>query len=100
LIRNLRATPSTDADLRRALLRSVQFRDGDVLVDGVPVRDHADGRLRLSWPERIDGADHRHPLIRHRDIAARREVEEAILRELNRQGIDGERPTSREESKP
>jgi hypothetical protein len=93
VISDLHATPGTDADLERGLLGFVRFRYGSVLVDGVTVRRTLDGRLTLSWPERVDRAGRKHAVVRPADDTARVELERevlAALAHLERDRKDGE----------
>jgi DNA-binding cell septation regulator SpoVG len=100
MIANLRATPASDADAARGLLGYLRFDYGSVVVDGVTLRRHSDGRLGLSWPERTDRAGRRHPLVRPVDDAARRQIEDEVLRELTRQELEADRATPLRERKP
>jgi DNA-binding cell septation regulator SpoVG len=100
LIRSVRFTPSSDADAERGLLAFVRFDFGPFIFDGVTLRRHADGRLGLTYPERTDRAGRRHPLVRPIDDAARREIEDAVLRELTRQELVGDQASDRGERKP
>jgi DNA-binding cell septation regulator SpoVG len=88
MIRDLHATPGTDADFERGLVAFLRFRYGDVLVDGVCVRRTLDGRIVLAWPERRDGAGRRHAIVRPASEAARVELERAVLAELAQQELD------------
>lgn len=85
MISSVRFIPASNADAERGLLAYVKLEFGTLLVDGVTLRRHADGRLGLTWPERTDRAGRRHPLIRPVSDAARRELEDAVLAELARQ---------------
>lgn len=100
MIRAVRFTPGTDADADRGLLAYVRIEFGPLVLDGVTLRRHADGRLGLTYPERTDRAGRRHPLVRPVDDVARREIEAHVLRELNRQELEGDRATPPGESKP
>jgi len=71
----------SDADIRTGLLGFVSVYYGDVVLDGLTVRQTADGRLTLSFPERRDRRGGRHPYIRPVDDAARQRIEKAILSE-------------------
>jgi len=85
MIRAIRFIPASDAEAERGLLAYVKLEYGPLVLDGVTLRRHADGRLGLTWPERIDRAGRRHPLIRPVSDAARRELEDEVLAELARQ---------------
>lgn len=85
MIGHIRFTPSSDADADRGLLAFVRLDLGPVQLDGITLRRTLDGRLTLAWPERTDRAGRRHALIRPIDDAARRELEHAVLLEMNRQ---------------
>ena len=100
MITAVRFTPSSDAEAERGLLAYVKINFGPLVLDGVTLRRHADGRLGLTYPERTDRAGRRHPLVRPVDDAARREIEEQVLRELNRQELWVDRATPPGESKP
>ena len=69
----------SDADVRTGLLGFVSVYYGDVVLDGLTVRQTADGRLTLSFPERRDRRGGRHPYIRPIDDAARQRIERAIF---------------------
>ena len=99
MIRAIRFIPASDADAERGLLAFVKLEVGPLILDGVTLRRHADGRLGLSWPERTDRAGRRHPLVRPVDDAARRELEAEVLAELARQERE-RRAAEREEGKP
>jgi DNA-binding cell septation regulator SpoVG len=100
LIRAVRFIAASDTDAERGLLAYVKLEFGPLVLDGVTLRKHSDGRLGLSWPERTDRAGRRHPLVRPVDDEARREIEEAVLRELTRQELEADRATPRGEVKP
>ncbi len=100
MIRAIRFIPASDADALRGLLAYVKLELGPLVLDGVTLRRHADGRLGLSYPERTDRSGRRHPLVRPVDDAARREIEEQVLRELTRQELEGDQATRCRESKP
>lgn len=100
MIRAIRFIPASDAEAERGLLAYVKLEFGPLVLDGVTLRRHADGRLGLSYPERTDRSGRRHPLVRPVDDAARREIEEQVLRELTRQELEGDQATRCRESKP
>jgi len=100
VIRAIRFIPASDAEAERGLLAYVKLEFGPLVLDGVTLRRHADGRLGLSYPERTDRSGRRHPLVRPVDDAARREIEEQVLRELTRQELEGDQATRCRESKP
>jgi DNA-binding cell septation regulator SpoVG len=100
MIRAIRFTPGTDADAERGLLAYVRIDFGPLVLDGVTLRRHADGRLGLTYPERTDRAGRRHPLVRPANDDARREIEDAVLRELTRQELGGDQASDRGERKP
>ncbi len=89
MIGAIRFIPASDAEAQRGLLAYVKLEFGPLILDGVTLRRHADGRLGLSYPERTDRSGKRHPLVRPVDDAARREIETAVLTELNRQELAG-----------
>lgn len=88
MIRAIRFTPSSDAEAARGLLAYVKLEYGPLILDGITLRRHASGRLGLAFPERTDGHGRRHPLVRPINDAARVEIEEEVLRELNRQELE------------
>jgi hypothetical protein len=100
VIRDLHATPGTDADFERGLVAFLRFRYGDVLVDGVTLRRHSNGTIGLSWPERTDRAGRKHPLIRPVNDEARRQLEHDVLRELSRRELENDRANPSGERKP
>ena len=85
MIRSVRFIPASDAEAERGLLAYVKLEFGPLILDGVTLRRTLDGRLTLGWPERTDRQGNRHPLMRPISDAARLELENAVLRELNRQ---------------
>jgi hypothetical protein len=87
MIHDLRATPASDAEAERGLLGYLRFEYGGLVLDGVTLRRTLDGRLTLGWPERRDGQGRRHPLVRPSSDAARRELEDAVIAELDRQEL-------------
>lgn len=95
----IRFVPASDAEAERGLLAYLKIDFGPLVLDGVTLRRHADGRLGLSWPERTDRAGRRHPLVRPVDDAARRELESEVLAELARQERE-RRAAERAEGKP
>jgi len=90
VIRAVKFTAASDAEAERGLLAYVKLEFGPLILDGVTLRRHADGRLGLTYPERTDRAGRRHPLVRPVDDVARREIEEEVLRELTRQELEGD----------
>jgi DNA-binding cell septation regulator SpoVG len=100
MITAVRFTASSDAEAQRGLLAYVKLEFGPFIFDGITLRRHADGRLGLTYPERTDRAGRRHPLVRPVDDAARREIEEAVLRELTKQEFERGRATPLGERKP
>lgn len=70
------------------LLGWVRCTIGGVLqLDGIALRRTATGRLRLSFPERVDGAGRNHPIVRPMTEELRREIERQILDVLG-SGVD------------
>lgn len=79
-VRALRFTPASRESRRTGLLGWVAFRLGsDWLVDGVAVRRTLGGEVRLSFPQRVDGAGRAHPFLLPACSRARRELERAVL---------------------
>jgi len=99
VIHDIRFIPASDADAERGLLAFVKLEFGPLILDGVTLRRHADGRLGLSWPERTDRAGRRHPLVRPVDDEARVALEREVLAELARQERE-RRSAERAEGKP
>ncbi len=80
-------TPAPRTDIRRGLLGWVRFRIGDDWqVDGVALRRTRSGRLAISYPCRLDRSKHEHPYVLPVDARVRRQVELALLAELEREG--------------
>ena len=100
MIRAIRFTPSSDAEAARGLLAYVKLEYGPLVLDGITLRRHADGRLGLAFPERTDSRGRRHPLVRPINDAARVEIEGEVLRELNRQEVERDQATGQGEVKP
>ena len=73
---------------------------GWAIVEGVTLPKDVEGRLGLSWPERTDRVGRLHLYIRPIDDAARREIEDEVVRELTRQELEGAQVPPRRESKP
>ena len=74
---------SSQVESRTGLLGWCSFTLGNLIrVDGVCVRRTREGRLVLSFPARRDRAGIDHPYVRPVDDATRRQIEDAILREL------------------
>lgn len=99
MISAIRFIAASDADAERGLLGFVKLEYGPLILDGVTLRRHADGRLGLSWPERTDRAGRRHPLVRPVDDEARVALEREVLAELARQERE-RRAAERAEDKP
>lgn len=95
----IRFVPASDAEAERGLLAYLKIDFGPLVLDGVTLRRHADGRLGLSWPERTDRAGRRHPLVRPVDDEARVALEREVLAELARQERE-RRAAERAEGKP
>jgi hypothetical protein len=80
LVSDLHFQPGGWRDLASGLLGYLSFRVAGVLVvDGATLRETADGRLTISWPERRDGAGRRHPIVRPADLAMRRAIEAEVI---------------------
>ncbi len=99
MIRAVRFVPASDADADRGLLAYLKIDFGPLVLDGVTLRRHADGRLGLSWPERTDRAGRRHPLVRPVNDEARELLEREVFKELGRQERE-RRAAERAEGKP
>lgn len=100
MIRAVRFIPSTDKNAEHGLLAYVKFELGLFIFDGITLRRTLNGRLTLAYPERTDRAGRRHALVRPIDDDARREIEEAVLRELTRQELEADQAPARGERKP
>ena len=76
-------TNGSPADIRSGLIGWITCVLNDtLLVDGVTLRQTADGRLTLSYPTRRDGKGRKHPLVRPVDDDARRDIERQIFAKL------------------
>ncbi len=72
-----------DHERAKGLLAWISVVISDALVlDGLTLRRTRDGELRVSYPERTDGAGRRHPIVRPINEAARTAIEEQILQAL------------------
>ena len=78
-------TRASDAD-HPGLRGWAKFRIGEFQVDGFVVRVDAFGVYRLEFPARIDRMGRRHPVLRHTDRRAHRELGHRLLAELERGG--------------
>lgn len=79
----VRLTAGSARDEASGLLGFVSLVVNDILVlDGLALRRTRTGRHALSYPERVDRRGDTHPLIRPRDDAARRQIEELVLKAL------------------
>jgi len=72
-------------ELRRdGLLGWVSFEfGGGLVVEGVGVRRTLEGRLRLSFPTRTDRSGRKRAVLRPASDEARREIERAVLDQLD-----------------
>lgn len=82
MIHDVRFTPGSDRDVESGLLAFIRLQYGSLVLDGLTLRRTREGGLSVSWPERRDRNGGRHPIARPRTDAARRELEDAILRAL------------------
>jgi hypothetical protein len=73
---------ATDAEVRTGLLGYLSVQLGPLLLDGITLRQTADGRLTLSFPARTDRAGRKHSYVRPVDDAARKAIEREILGQL------------------
>jgi hypothetical protein len=84
VIRDLRFTAASRRHHRSGLLGWASFTIGaDWHVDGVAVRRTLRGELRLSFPSRVDGAGREHPFLLPACSRVWRELERAVLAELD-----------------
>jgi hypothetical protein len=80
LVSEVRFTNSPDGAGR---LGFVRCRVGSLRLDGLTLRRTRGGRLAVSFPCRRDGRGRRYPIIRPISDRARRDLERAILAELD-----------------
>ena len=64
------------------MLAWLRVRIGDIVVDGLSLRESPGGALALSYPERSDTAHRRHAVVRPADDEARRAIEAQVLAAL------------------
>mgnify|MGYP001613126131 CR=1 FL=1 len=84
LLRDFRFTPASRGHRRTGLLGWLAFRIGaDWRIDSVAVRRTRAGLIRLSFPSRVDGAGREHPFVLPACGRVWRELERAILAELD-----------------
>ncbi len=95
IVSDIRFSPATAADRKSGLLGWIEATVGHVRIDSVAVRRSRNGRYVLSFPQRRDRRGSPHPVVRPRDDASRRLLEEAVIRAL---GLD--RDPDREEARP
>ena len=80
---------SANSDARvSGLIGFVSFKLGKTLViDGVALRQTADGEHSLSFPERRDRDGKPHPIVRPFDQAARDSIERQVFAALREMGV-------------
>ena len=84
MIQDLRFTPASRNHRRAGLLGWLAFRIGpDWRVDGIAVRRTLRGELRFSFPSRVDGAGREHPFVLPACSRVWRELERAVMAELD-----------------
>ena len=74
------------ADRERGLLGWVTLVLHGLRVDGIQVRRTSAGHVAVYWPERIDKAGDKHPVVWPLDDDARLAIEREVIAELRRRG--------------
>ena len=72
------------AEERTGLLGYVSIRYGKMVLDGVCLRQTADGYYALSFPAKTDRGGRRHSYMRPEDDETRLAIEREVLRQLKR----------------
>lgn len=86
-IRRVEFRPATPAQVADGLLGWIRFENGPFRIADVQLRRTATSKLRLSFPTRLSSNGIEYPLIRPISGAARSEIETALFRELQKQGV-------------
>ena len=68
------------------MLAWLRIRIGDIVVDGVSLREGLDGERSLSFPIRADARGRKHPVVHALDETTRRYIEAQVLAELEVKG--------------
>lgn len=84
----VRFTRAPAGDARQGLLGWLRVRfEAEIEVDGACLRRTLDGRLAVTWPQRLDGHGRPHRIVHLTSGVARRSVESQILDALREQGV-------------
>jgi len=88
-VRDVTFTAATSTDRASGLLGWIALTlPCGLRLDGITLRRTRDGRLVLSFPERVDGQGRRHALVRPVNTDARRAIEAAIFDALGLVGTE------------
>jgi hypothetical protein len=88
VISEVRFTPARQLDREDGLLGWLRVRfEAEIEVDGACLRRTLDGRLAVTWPQRLDGHGRPHRIVHLTSGVARRSVESQILDALREQGV-------------
>ena len=83
VVSNVQFTPATSRNLETGLLGYLSLALNEVLLlDGLTLRQSADGSRYISYPARTDHAGSRHPYIRPLGDAARRAIQNQVFEAL------------------
>lgn len=83
-VSNVRFTVASEDDALGGLLGYVSLVLNDALrLDGITLRQTADGRLTMSYPSRTDRFGYRHYFMRPLSDVARREIERQTIAALH-----------------
>ena len=61
----------------------ISLQYGDLVLDGIALRETLEGRLRLAFPAKTDACGRKYPYIRPVDARARAAIEDAVLQALS-----------------
>ena len=81
-ISNMTFSHALQRDRERGLFGYISFLYGGLRLDGITLRKTMQGKWTLSFPERIDPAGFRHPIIRPIDDESRLEIEHEVYGQL------------------
>lgn len=76
-------TEASAEERRTGVLGYLRVAYGSLELDGITLRETADGERRLSFPARFDRSGRRHSLVRPVDDAARTAIEREVLHQLH-----------------
>ncbi len=83
VVSNVQFTPATQRNVETGLLGYLSLAlNGVLLLDGITLRQSADGTRYISYPARTDHAGSRHAYIRPLGEGARRTIQDQVFEAL------------------